>query len=234
MDNGYERGKIYVIRSHKTPLIYVGSTIEPLLSNRLSKHKGHYKRYKNGRNVSYCASYDIIEIDEDCYIELYEDYPCENRQQLRKREGQVIRELDCINKVVAGRTRKEHYNENKERLLAISREWRENNPEYHKQHGKKYNKQYYLDNKEKLKEKSHQWYENNKEKVRERDRQYRENNKEKIREQGRQYREKNKKIINAKQNQKYNCECGGKYTRCHKTNHMKTKKHRDYMEFMYN
>ena len=202
MDNGYKRGKIYTIRSHKTPLVYVGSTIEPLLSNRLSKHKGHYKRYKNG-SKKYCASFDILEIDEDCYIELYEDYPCENRRLLRRREGQVIRELDCVNKVVAGRTRKEHYDENKDRLLAVSKKWRDNNPEYHKQHGKKYNKQYYQDNKEKLKENSHQYYANNKEKIKARD------------------------------SRKCQCECGGKYTHQHKARHMKSKKHRQYMEFMY-
>ena len=167
-NNKFERGKIYTIRSHLTDLIYVGSTVEPYLSTRLKSHRKQYKRYKNGYK-KYVASFDILEIDENCYIELYEDYPCENKQQLRKREGQVIRELDCCNKYVAGRTPKE---------------WREDN----KEHICVRDKQYYINNKEKIK---------------------------------------------AQRSQKHNCECGGKYTHHNKSIHLKTKKHREYMEFMY-
>jgi hypothetical protein len=39
------------------------------------------------------------------------------------------------------------------------------------------------------------------------------------------YYEKNKNIINAKLNVKTQCECGGKYLKKHKANHMKTQKH---------
>ena len=40
-----------------------------------------------------------------------------------------------------------------------------------------------------------------------------------------QFRKNNRNLINEKQNQKHNCQCGGKYSQCHKSIHEKTKKH---------
>ena len=42
------------------------------------------------------------------------------------------------------------------------------------------------------------------------------------------YREANKEKIHARQNKKYSCECGGKYTGSHKSNHRRTKKHQEW------
>ena len=33
------------------------------------------------------------------YIELYEEFPCENKNQLTQREGQVIREIGTLNMI---------------------------------------------------------------------------------------------------------------------------------------
>ena len=195
VDPRYQRGKIYTIRSHKTPLVYVGSTIEKSLKNRLSGHRTQYKQYKNGTG-NYRTSFDILDIDENCYIELYENYPCDSKEQLEKREGQIIRELDCINKCIPGRTKKEWREDNKEKRLEYYKQWKDNNKEYFNE----YQKQYHENNKEKRNIQSREHYQNNKEKL----------------------------------NAKYNCECGGRYTHCHRTRHMKSKKHKEYMEFMYN
>lgn len=46
---------------------------------------------------------------------------------------------------------------------------------------------------------------------------------------GNRYREANRDKIHQKLNQKFNCDCGGKYTYVHKAAHMKTKKHIDYL-----
>ena len=180
----YARGKIYTIRSHKTDLIYVGSTVEPYLSTRLKGHRNKFKSYKNG-SQKYVSSFDIFELDIDCYIELYEDYPCNNRRELDKREGEVIRELNCVNKHIAGRTRKEYYLDNKQQINA----WKKHYCENHKQ---------------RIKIRKKQWYNNNKE----------------------------QRL--AQLNQKYTCECGGKFTHVNKARHLRTKKHKEYMEFMYN
>ena len=58
-----------------------------------------------------------------------------------------------------------------------------------------------------------------------RDRLRYENNKEKILEQQKTYRENNKE----KRNEKFECECGGKFTYTHKSIHLKTKRHQNYL-----
>ncbi len=46
---------------------------------------------------------------EHFYIELLEEYPCENSIQLQKREGELIRELKpALNQIIAGRTIEEY------------------------------------------------------------------------------------------------------------------------------
>ena len=77
---------------------------------------------------------------------------------------------------------------------------------------------YYEQNKDKFK----QYRVDNIDKIKE----YREKNKEKMKE----YRENNKDKIKETHQEKFNCDCGGKYTHCHKTRHFKTKKHLAYME----
>lgn len=44
-----------------------------------------------------------------------------------------------------------------------------------------------------------------------------------------EYYKDNKDVINAKRNIKNECECGGRYTNNHKAEHMRSKKHRQYL-----
>ena len=44
------------------------------------------------------------------------------------------------------------------------------------------------------------------------------------------YREANDAKIKAFKNVKYNCECGGRYTHCHKALHLRSLKHQNYIE----
>jgi hypothetical protein len=76
----FSKGKIYCIRSHQTDKVYVGSTVQKHLCMRMAGHKRDFKYYKNGKH-SYVTSFDILQYD-DAYIELIEDFPCENRNQL--------------------------------------------------------------------------------------------------------------------------------------------------------
>lgn len=79
-----------------------------------------------------------------------------------------------------------------------------------------YNRLYYNNNKEKIREKRKQHYNNNREKINECHRQYYQANKEKIREYS---------------NQKIECDiCFGTYTNSNKTSHIKSKKHRFFVE----
>ena len=63
-------GKIYSIRTLTNEnLIYIGSTKEPRLSARLSKHKSNYKEYLKGC-YGYTTAFKIIELG-DAYIEIW-------------------------------------------------------------------------------------------------------------------------------------------------------------------
>ena len=56
-----------------------------------------------------------------------------------------------------------------------------------------------------------------------------ENNKEAVLEYQKEYYEANKEAIISKRQSKYNCECGGRYTYSHKTEHLRSKKHQDWL-----
>lgn len=184
MTSRYNNGKIYTLRNSISDDIYVGSTCMPL-HKRFYKHKTrckdencNYKLYQCMRDIG----------SEHFYIELYEEYPCDNKEQLNKREGEVMRLLNAkLNMRVAGRTKKEYYQDNIEKI----KEYRKNN----KEQIKKTNQKYYENNKEEIKDKKRQYYHDNKEKVKIRMKKYRENNKEQINKQKKIYYEKNKKRI---------------------------------------
>lgn len=59
---------------------------------------------------------------------------------------------------------------------------------------------------------------------------YRAKHREEINAKAKQYRDKHKEKIYAYRNQKFNCECGGKYTLSGRSHHYKTLKHKKYLE----
>ena len=98
----YTEAKIYTIRCKTDDtMVYVGSTCQ-CLCQRMSEHRRDHKRINHPK---YLKMRDIG-ID-NFYIELHEAYPCESIEQLRKREGEVTREIGTMNSRIAGRTRAE-------------------------------------------------------------------------------------------------------------------------------
>jgi len=194
----YKNSKIYTIRSHQTDLIYIGSTCNEL-RKRLYQHKAHYKSYLNGKR-NYVTSFEIIKYD-DAYIELYEKYPSNDKIELRKREGELIRELNCVNKRIPCRSKKEWEKNNREKIYKNRQKperilkyniWREKNKDIIKNNVH----QYYIDNKHKIKQKR------------------------------KEYREKNRDKIKQRITKIYNCDCGKTIQRCEKSRHNKSKYHR--------
>lgn len=166
----YSKGKIYTIRCRiDDTLIYVGSTIQPLYK-RLASHKVDSRSEKNKNMLIYTT---INNDWENWYIELYENYPCSCKEELCKREGDIIRLISNLNVRIAGRTQKEWYEDNKEKVAEKAKIYNEATKEYSK-------------------EKHAEWYENNKEKVLERVKEWAENNKEKVAEYKRQYKQRKK------------------------------------------
>ena len=45
-----------------------------------------------------------------------------------------------------------------------------------------------------------------------------------------EYKADNREIILEKKKEKFNCECGGKYTRTHKAEHLKSNRHQTYLK----
>ena len=205
----YQNGKVYCIRSNQTEKVYIGSTIDSLC-RRLAKHRYEAKHRCNNKTTSFY----ILQF-EDAYIELVENYPCNSKEELHKREGEIMRQYNNrVNKALAGRTQKQYRDEHKEILKQKDKQYREDNKEIlkeksklyrdeHKDEKKQKDKQYREDNKEILKEKSKIKYENNKEKIKERSK--------------KRYEKIGKKIIV--------CECNMNTTIGDQSTHRKSKKH---------
>ena len=61
----YKLGKIYAIECNVTGQKYIGSTCEPTLSKRLTKHVGNYRCYLKG-TYNYVSSFKIFENGNYC------------------------------------------------------------------------------------------------------------------------------------------------------------------------
>ena len=156
----YSLGKIYMVypkvEEPDDGDVYYGSTTETL-GRRMAKH-----RYQ-----SYCKIlFDKYGV-ENCFIELVEEYPCETKEQLNRKEGEYIRANKCINKYIAGRTCKEWSYDNRDKIKEYFKqhyiENRDKKLEYQKEYAienidklKEYKKQYYTENLDKIKEQAKQ------------------------------------------------------------------------------
>ena len=126
--NKYEKGKIYMITDIAYTKFYYGSTCENL-QRRFGRHKDIYKNYLQGKNSyihSICLLFDEFGVD-NCKIELVELYPTTSKIELLQREGHYIKHNNCINKVVAGRTSADYYQDHKEQYAKWNRDWHSNN-----------------------------------------------------------------------------------------------------------
>jgi predicted GIY-YIG superfamily endonuclease len=112
----YHNGQIYMIWSPHTDKVYIGSTTQPL-------HKRFYDHCHGSANKRTTAN-TIIDCG-DAKIELIEAYPCESKSELDRREGQIIRERNCVNKVVAGRTAAEYRQEKKDEIAKRMKAYRQ-------------------------------------------------------------------------------------------------------------
>lgn len=157
----YSKSKIYEIICKVTDERYIGSTTQPL-SKRLAKHR---------MSSNKCSSRQIIERG-DYYINLLEEFPCENKEQLLKKEREWYDKIICINKnrpftskeeriEKSAANRKEYREQNKEKLVKIRKEYYQQN----KDEIAKSMKEYYVQNKEKCAKSMKEYYEQNKDKI---------------------------------------------------------------------
>jgi len=160
--NKYNDSKIYKLISNYTNKIYIGSTCEKRLCQRLARHKDSYIQWiKN--NKLYVSSFELFKLG-NVEIVLLESINCNSRDELLKKEREYIEKYKdiIINKILRPITTNEELKEKR--------------------------KEYIETNKEKLKEQRKEYYEANKEKIKE----YYEANKEANKEQRKEYYEANK------------------------------------------
>jgi hypothetical protein len=183
--SNYQNGKIYKIVCNITNEIYVGSTISSL-SERLRHHISEYKYYINNKQ-NFVSSFVIIERG-NYKIVLLENCPCETKEQLLIRERYYFDTLNCINKM---------------RPIITTKEQCEYKQDYYKQ--------YYIENRDEIKEQHKQYYIENKKEIAKKHKQYGIENREKLTEL-------------------FDCECGGKYQKQNKALHFKSKRHQNYLQ----
>lgn len=118
----YSKGKIYRIVGGDG--VYIGSTTRDLRF----RWTEHTYAYKKGGSRSVFELFNKYGVD-NCRIELVEEYPCTTRQELHRREGEVIKECQCVNSLIAGRTSAEWYNDTIEIRRLQQKEWEERNKE---------------------------------------------------------------------------------------------------------
>ena len=225
----YQDGKIYKILNTENDDVYIGSTTQKL-SKRMTNHR---IQAKNGKN--HLLYQQMREIGDDkFYIELIEEFPCENLEQLNKREGEFIREVATLNKKVAGRTKKEYKND-------------------YKEHISEKGKQYYQDNREEILQRQRKHYKGHQEEINERHKKYNEEHKEERRaypssqkevkaEYNKIYYENKKEQIDKKNKEwvdknktKILCEiCHRQYPKYDKAHHIQRKYHLDALKNLNN
>lgn len=134
----YANSIIYLILDKQTRECYVGSTATSL-AKRMYRHRQDLVGYnkwiaggKQGSTRSNCGSFAILERNQYTSFEL-EKFPCNDKRELRSREGHYIDKYRqdvgalCLNKKREGlgidtadvlAYNKEYYNDNKEQMLA--------------------------------------------------------------------------------------------------------------------
>ena len=175
----YSNGKIYMLEptcEYEEGDVYYGSTASTLVK-RLSIHK---------KSSNKCKSKSLIDKygRENIKIVLIKMFPCSCKAELSAEEGKYQRANKCVNKNIAGRTKKEYYQDNHEHIA-------------------EQRKEYYQDNREHIAEREKQYYQDNREQIVEKNKQYYQDNREQIAEQNKQYRQDNRDKINARKRAKY-------------------------------
>ena len=156
---------IYIIRNNANDKIYIGSTTKDNLKHRLYQHILASIDDKRSSKIGKLVR-AINEIgDENFTIELIESIDCNDAVELRQKEGYWIRYYESwidekgYNTRLEGRTKKEYYNDTKERTLNRVKTYYENN----KDKVNDYKKQHYDENLEHYQNYKKEWYLKNKE-----------------------------------------------------------------------
>ena len=140
MTDRYNNGKIYRLVNSVDNEFYVGSTCLTLCK-RLYRHKTDAKRRPNVKIYSHLNTIGF----ENVKIVLIEEYPCNSKMELERKERYWIEQLKpTLNQKIPTRTQKEYRDANPEKI-------RESNANYQAKNREKLRK-YREDNAERIRE----------------------------------------------------------------------------------
>ena len=163
---------------------------------------------------------------ENFYIDLVEEYPCENLEQLRKREGEFIRELGTLNHHIAGRTQQEYVQDTRDHKREVDKQYYQQ----HREEQLEYRREYYQKNKEHLDQARKVRYQENKDHELQRNKQYCDTHKEQVLLHQKKYVDENREKVKQWKSTKIIRSCGIEYTQSHKSRHLNTLRHEEHME----
>ena len=125
----YKNALIYKICCNDPNItdIYIGST-----TNFYQRKRAHKCNCNNSNSRGYNLQvYKFIRDNggwENWRMLLLEFYECNNKLELFRREGELIRELNpTLNKIIIGQTLKEYREKNKDKLKQNLKKYRDNN-----------------------------------------------------------------------------------------------------------
>ena len=105
-----------------------------------------------------------------------------------RREGQIIKDTDCVNRCVAGRIDREYYEDNYNRIKTMLKEYNDE----HNGEIKQKRKQYYMENKDEILQKQKERYSNKFEEIQKYKQEYHIKHRDKINEKVKKHYEENK------------------------------------------
>ena len=216
----YSKGKIYKILNNIDDNVYVGSTVKTL-SQRMAQHRSATKIKQHNKLYKHINELGV----ENFYIELIENYSCNDVYELRAREGHFIREIATLNNCIAGRTQKEYLETHKEEKQLYDNKYRAE----HIEKKKLYDKQYNENNKEYIKEYKKKYRAEHIEEKKLYDKQYAETHKEEIKAYEKKWREEHKEEIKAYEKERNKIKticpnCNSEVCKKNLTAHQRTKK----------
>ena len=177
--NKYNEGKIYKLTSSETNKIYIGSTCNTLYK-RFSSHKANSKN--ESKKAKSCKSNEMFKY-ADIKIELIENFSCETKAELLKREDEIIRQFRDI-----------AVNVN----IAINVNMPIRDEEKLKKYMAEYNKKHYYNHHEEQLKRSEEYRHANNDKVKESQKAWRDINKEAEAERNAKYFAEHKAELQAK------------------------------------
>jgi hypothetical protein len=113
--NKYKMYTIYKLTSQNSYEVYIGKT-KTALSVRKSDHRSKFKSWVNSNKKKYCTAYEIIRYGDWNMTAVETDI--EPDRSVERERFWIENTEDTVNHIIPGRTKREHYYDNQDKILA--------------------------------------------------------------------------------------------------------------------